>query len=82
MCRAIPVLVSRVEGEFAIVNDGGEERAVALLGTEQVQAGDYVYCHAGVALGRLSPEEAEGVFELLLELDRALDEDYSAGAAQ
>jgi len=51
--------VLQVEGEEGLVEMGGVRRKVSLLLLEGVQAGDYVIVHAGFAISRLDPEEAQ-----------------------
>ena len=75
MCRAVPALVTRIEGDVAWVDERGREQAVSLLGLTGVKLGDYVYCHAGLALERLSAAEAREILDVLLELDRLMQAD-------
>lgn len=69
MCLAIPVRVVAVEGNVATVDLGGS-RAKARLDTlgEPVQVGDYLLVHAGFALRRLDPQDAEETLRLWDEL--------------
>jgi hydrogenase expression/formation protein HypC len=51
------------------VDFGGVKREVCLAYvTEEVAVGDYVIVHAGFAISRVAPEEAERTFRLLEEL--------------
>jgi hydrogenase expression/formation protein HypC len=83
MCQTIPVRVSRIEGDVAwVLPDGGHEfglleQPVSLLGVEGVAAGDYILHHAGLALTRIEPEEAETILALLEELRRDALEPWS-----
>ncbi len=72
MCQAVPMRVVRVEPDVAWVDQGGEEVQVSLLGVGEVEVGDYVYHHAGLALERLDPETAEEILSVLDELDAIL----------
>ncbi len=69
MCLAIPVRVLAVEGKVAVVDVGGA-RAKARLDTlaEPVQAGDYILVHAGFAIRRLDPADAEETLRLFQEI--------------
>lgn len=69
MCLAIPVRVVAVEGDSATVDVGGARVKARLdaLG-EPVQVGDYVLVHAGFAIRRLDPEDAEETLRLWDEL--------------
>lgn len=74
MCRGIPTPVARIAGDVAWVVEDGREHPVSLLGVEGVAVGDYVYHHAGLALSRLDPEDAELVLAALAELDALMAE--------
>lgn len=69
MCLAIPVRVVAVEGDSATVDVGGARVKARLdaLG-EPVQVGDYVLVHAGFAIRRLDPADAEETLRLWDEL--------------
>lgn len=69
MCLAIPVRVVAVEGDSATVDVGGARVRARLdaLG-EPVQVGDYVLVHAGFAIRRLDPADAEETLRLWDEL--------------
>jgi hydrogenase expression/formation protein HypC len=68
MCLAMPMRVMRVEGETAWVDDAGQDRPVALLAVEGVEPGEYLLVHAGLALTRLAPAEAETILATLAEI--------------
>lgn len=68
MCRAIPARVLRVEGNVAWIDSDGEQ-PVSLLGVEDVASGDYVFHHAGLALARLAPDEADEILAAYAELE-------------
>jgi hydrogenase expression/formation protein HypC len=59
MCLAIPMKVVSVTGSLAQVEEAGVRRQVRVDLVEGVQVGDYVIVHAGVAIDRLDPAEAE-----------------------
>jgi len=69
MCLAIPVRVVAVEGNVATVEAGGS-RVKARLDAlpEPVQVGDYLLVHAGFAIKRLDPADAEETLRLWDEL--------------
>lgn len=69
MCRATPARVTGIDGDLAWIDIGGEEQQVSLLAVEGVRVGDYVYHHAGLALARIDPEDAEDIFAAIAELD-------------
>lgn len=70
MCLAIPVKVIALGGgESATVDMGGVQKDVSIALLNDVSVGDFVILHAGFALSRLDPEEAERTLALLGELD-------------
>jgi hydrogenase expression/formation protein HypC len=68
MCLAIPMRVVSISGPTAQVEEGGVRREVRVDLIEQVAVGDYVIVHAGVAIERLDPEEAEETLHLFAEM--------------
>ncbi|HEU69055.1 MAG TPA: HypC/HybG/HupF family hydrogenase formation chaperone [Candidatus Acetothermia bacterium] len=69
MCLAVPTKVVTVEGNVATVDVQGVQAQVRLdaLG-EEVRIGDYLLVHAGFAIRRLDPEDAQETLALLDEL--------------
>ncbi len=72
MCQAVPARVVRVESNVAWIEQDGQETPVSLLGLGEVNVGDYVYHHAGLALERLEPDLAQEILSVLDELDSIL----------
>jgi hydrogenase expression/formation protein HypC len=73
MCLGVPGLViSRPEpGDalgWATVEFAGIRRKVSLACVPEAQPGDYVIVHAGFAISRIDPIEAERVFNYLKEI--------------
>ncbi len=65
MCLAIPArVVELLPGSLAIIELGGVRREVSLALLDDVVPGDYVIVHAGYALTRLDPEEAQSTLAL------------------
>ena len=64
MCLAIPMKVVEIEGPVAQVEASGVRRGVRVDLIEGVSLGDYVIVHAGVAIERLDPAEAEETLRL------------------
>ena len=72
MCLAIPVEVIAVrDGASATVNIGGVQKDISTALLHDLSVGDYVILHAGFALSRLDPDEAERTLALLEELETA-----------
>ncbi len=72
MCLAIPVRVIAVrDGASATVDIGGVQKDISTALLDDLSEGDYVILHAGFALSRLDPVEAERTLALLEELQTA-----------
>jgi hydrogenase expression/formation protein HypC len=73
MCQAIPARVVRIHGDLAWVE--GSEASISLLGLDGVAIGDYILHHAGLALTRIEPDEAEAIAAAFRELDALYEEE-------
>jgi hydrogenase expression/formation protein HypC len=60
--------VLEVSGSRAVVNLEGVQRSVSLDLLEDVKAGDYVIVHAGFAIEKLKPDEAQKTLDLFREM--------------
>jgi hydrogenase expression/formation protein HypC len=73
MCLALPVLVVEVgrgpAGDWALVDLGGVKKEISLALLDDVRVGDYVILHAGYALSRLDPDEAQRTLALFAEMN-------------
>ncbi|OQW87507.1 MAG: hydrogenase assembly protein HupF [Rhodoferax ferrireducens] len=72
MCLAMPVKVIEIgrgpSGEDALVDLGGLQKEISLALLDGVVVGDYVILHAGYALSRLDPEEAQRTLDAFADL--------------
>ena len=68
MCLAVPMRVVSISGPAAMVEEAGVRRDVRVDLIEGVSVGDYVIVHAGVAIERLDPYEAEETLRLFAEM--------------
>ncbi len=68
MCLAVPMKVVEIDGPIAQVEESGVRRAARVDLVEGVKLGDYVIVHAGIAIERLEPEEAEKTLALFAEM--------------
>lgn len=68
MCLGVPVRVLEVAEGTARVDAGGATREVSLMLLDGVVPGDWVILHAGFAIERLDPAEAERTLDLLRQL--------------
>ena len=68
MCLAIPIQVEALlPGDMARVTLSGVSKVVSIALLEDVRVGDYLLIHAGYALARLDPAEAEHTLALMRE---------------
>jgi hydrogenase expression/formation protein HypC len=56
--------VVEIEGPVAQVEEAGVRRSARIDLVEGLKVGDYVIVHAGVAIDRLEPEEAQETLRL------------------
>lgn len=68
MCLAIPMQVKSMTGETALCEIDGVKREASLMLVENVQVGDFVLIHAGFAMEKLDPAEAETTLALFRQL--------------
>ncbi|MFH1675212.1 MAG: HypC/HybG/HupF family hydrogenase formation chaperone [Pseudomonadota bacterium] len=71
MCLAIPAKVTKIDGEMATIDIGGVARSTSLMLLSDVAVGDYVIVHAGFAIHKVDPGEAQESLKLLRELAAA-----------
>ena len=65
MCLAIPMKVVEINDNTATVEQEGVSKAARIDFLSGVQVGDYVLIHAGIAIERLDPEDAEETLRLI-----------------
>ena len=68
MCLAVPARVIEINDLSARVDVEGNVREANLTLVEDVKVGDYVMLHAGFAISKYDPEEAQRTLELLREV--------------
>jgi hydrogenase expression/formation protein HypC len=68
MCLGVPARVIRIEGTEARVIIGSVEYTSSLLLLNDVEVGDYILLHAGFAIEKIDPEEAEETIRLFNEI--------------
>ena len=65
MCLAVPMKVVEIEGTTAVVEQEGVSRKARIDFLDGIKIGDYVLIHAGIAIERVRPEEAEETLRLI-----------------
>jgi hydrogenase expression/formation protein HypC len=68
MCLAIPARVIEKSGGLATVEIEGNRLRADLTMVPDAEVGDYVMLHAGFAISKYSPAEAEETLALLREM--------------
>ena len=69
MCLGVPMQVIEVKVDMVLAEiDGVQREASLLMLGEPVKAGDFVIVHAGFAISRIDPAEAEETLRLMREL--------------
>lgn len=68
MCLGFPGLIEKIDMNLAVVDVAGTKREVStiMLGDE-VGVGDWVMVHAGFAMTKMDPKEAQETLKFLLE---------------
>lgn len=79
MCLAVPMQVEKITDDgmaHCFVGKGQTElvASIALL-DEEVKPGDYIIVHAGFAIKRMEPKDAEETLGLFHEMIEAIDLD-------
>ncbi|WP_022852291.1 HypC/HybG/HupF family hydrogenase formation chaperone [Limisalsivibrio acetivorans] len=76
MCLGFPGKIDEMDEFGAIVDIEGTKREVSLMMlTDEVAPGDFVMVHAGFAIAKMDPEEAEKTLETLRDIAFNMDEE-------
>ena len=75
MCLAVPMQIQSIDGFSATCEAKGVQREISLfmLQNESVSPGDYVLVHVGYAIQKVSEAEAQSTWEVLDQLDQAMN---------
>ena len=77
MCLAVPVrVVQRVDDAQAVVDQEGCLRLVSVQMVPDVMVGEYVLLNLGVAVQKLSAQEAQEVLELWRQLSALVSDGF------
>jgi len=68
MCLSIPLKIIAVNGNMAKALMGNNELDISVELIDEVQVGDYVLVHTGIAIEKISEEEARENMRMLDEL--------------
>jgi len=69
MCLAVPMMVTGIENDEAMVELSGVRRRVSivLISDQELHSGDYVLVHAGFALEKIDEHDAKERLQFLEE---------------
>lgn len=81
MCLAVPMRVTElIEGSKARAEAGGLSRVVDVSLVDNVAPGDYLIVHAGFAIEKLDPAEADARLDLFAQMARFQAADDAKGS--
>ncbi|MFW5487572.1 MAG: HypC/HybG/HupF family hydrogenase formation chaperone [Desulfovibrio sp.] len=75
MCLAVPVKIESIENDVANCRVGEGDtfiKASLMLIDPKPEVGDYIILHAGFALRKLDPREAQESLDILRDMARAV----------
>ncbi|MDD6211921.1 MAG: HypC/HybG/HupF family hydrogenase formation chaperone [Clostridiales bacterium] len=68
MCVGLSARVVKVQDGMALVDAGGARREISAQMLSELEPGDYVMVHAGIAIAKITAEDEEETDELMEEL--------------
>lgn len=68
MCVGLPAKIVTMKDGMAVVDASGAKREISTELLENVEPGDYVMVHAGIAIAKIQEDEEEEADEILEEL--------------
>lgn len=68
MCVGLPARVVNVKDGMALIDASGARREVSAELIEELDPGDYVMVHAGVAIAKITADDGEETDALLEEI--------------
>lgn len=68
MCLAVPMQVAEILDGTAFCEVDGVRREASLMMIDEVEVGDYVLIHAGFAIEKIDPVEAEKTLAIFREV--------------
>lgn len=71
MCVGLPAKVVRIQDGMALVDASGARREVSAELLSDIDPGDYVMVHAGLAIAKITAKDAEETDEVLRDVEDA-----------
>lgn len=65
MCVGLAARVVNVKDGTAVIDAGGAKRDVSAELLEELEPGDYVMVHAGVAIAKITDDDADETMDIL-----------------
>jgi hydrogenase expression/formation protein HypC len=69
MCLGVPARVMHIQGTEATVALGDVEYSASLLLLNDIKVGDFIILHAGFAIEKVDPKEADETIRLFKEME-------------
>ncbi|HQA04622.1 MAG TPA: HypC/HybG/HupF family hydrogenase formation chaperone [Thermodesulfovibrio thiophilus] len=80
MCLAVPSKIIELDGYMATVDVMGLKKQISLmLLPEEPKIGDYVLVHAGFAINKMEPAEAEEALKIFQKIFQEMEEQERVG---
>lgn len=74
MCLGVPMQILKINDDMVVAEiDGVQREASLMMLGEPVAVGDYVIVHAGFAISRIDPAEAEETLRIMREIFKPED---------
>ena len=68
MCVGVPTKILKLSDGTALVDASGAKREVSAALLDELEPGDYVMIHAGIAIAKITENDTEEAANLLEEL--------------
>jgi len=65
MCLATPSKITKIKGDWAVVDSGKHCHRVNLSLVKDAKIGDYVIVHGDLALNKIQKKEAEQILKMI-----------------
>ncbi|MDD5885954.1 MAG: HypC/HybG/HupF family hydrogenase formation chaperone [Oscillospiraceae bacterium] len=69
MCVGLPAKVRKVEDGMAVIDASGAERTVSSAMIDDLEPGDFVMVHAGMAIAKITNDDQDEADSLMEELN-------------
>ena len=69
MCVGLPARVMKIQNGRALAHAAGANREVSAAIIDELDPGDYVMVHAGMAIAKITNNDADETDDILEELD-------------